>query len=218
MAHGGRSRPDAAFKDAAHSPILVTMEPAIVTEEQRARKRPGRRAAAIQLLVMIAIGGGLAWLKITAHPPPAGAAGDYAEAQKTEGRSRLPGVPSVERGVQWVARAGHGELLYAWQTGNHLRVRVDTAPYTCPKPNWRQWWQSADRGRISIAAYGHFQNAKRKLDPISAGGIDILATWIDGELRGERLDLRFTRQDRYRTAAGDGECMRSETFIARRSG
>jgi hypothetical protein len=218
MAHGGRSRPDAAFKDAAHSPILVTMEPAIIPEEQRARKRPGRRAAAIQLLVMIAIGGGLAWLKVTAHPPPAGAAGDYAEAQKTEGRSRLSSIPWVQGAIAFRARATDGSQLYVWRTGDRLRVRVDTAPYDCARAGWREWWDTTEHATVRITAHDTFNDVRRAHPPVPAGGIDVLTTAVHGTVSEDRIELRLFRRDDYRSAAGNGICQRSETFIARRSG
>jgi hypothetical protein len=98
-----------------------------LADERPVRKRLGRRAAAVQLLVTIAVGGGLAWLKIKVDPPPAGAAEELAEAEKTEGRSRL-------------------------QTGDRLRVRVDTSAHRCSGGDWREWWSTIDRQGIAPAA------------------------------------------------------------------
>ena len=155
-------------------------------------------------------------------PQPAGAdtnaADEYAEAEKTEGRSRLPDIPSVAGATSWRARAEDGSLLYAWRTDDRLRVRVDTAPYDCREAGWREWWESADRGTIPISPDGHFLSAKRKVEPVRAGGVDVLTTWIQGQVRSDGLELRFTRQDSYRTAVGDGNCHRVESFSARRSG
>ena len=198
------------------------MEPTIAppTPEQPRGAGPLRVALgiAVPILVAVAVGGGLAWAKIKADPPPASAAAEATKAEKTEGRSRLPGIPSVHGAIAFRARAADGSLLYAWQTGAQLRVRVDISPYDCSGANWREWWSTAGYTKVKIEADGSFFDGYRHTGPVAAGGIDILTTRIDGYLRGGRLDLRFTRGDDYRSAVGDGVCARGETFSARRSG
>jgi hypothetical protein len=204
---------------AAAISLLGLREPSLyVADERPARKRPGRRAAAIQTIVTIAVGGGLAWAKIQADPPPASAANDYARAEKTEGRSRLPDVPSIDGAIAFRARAADGSLLYAWQTGGQLRVRVDISPYDCSGANWREWWETAEHLMVKIEADGSFFDVRRHTGPVAAGGIDILTSWVEGHVHGGHLDVRFTRKDDYRSAVGDGICQRAESFSARRSG
>jgi hypothetical protein len=126
--------------------------------------------------------------------------------------------PSVDGAITFRARSAEGSLLYVWKTGDRLRVRVDIPPYDCQGTNWREWWTSADRRMIPIAANGHFQNAKRQVEPVGAGGVDVLTTWIEGDVRSDRVELRFVRRDDYRTAVGNGICNRVESFSARRFG
>jgi hypothetical protein len=155
-------------------------------------------------------------------PSPANAADKAAqeavEAERTEGRSRLPDIPSVDGAVAFRARASDGSLLSAWQTGPSLRIRVDTSPSNCSDANWREWWNTAEHIRVKIEADGSFFDVRRSTDPVRAGGVDVLTTWVEGKVRHGVVNVRFTRQDDYRSAVGDGICRRFETFSARRSG
>jgi hypothetical protein len=335
MAHGGRSRPDVAFKDAAHSPIPGTMEPTIIPLQRsafsyragrlelgadtltidhpklhqpmeiplstiakviagpsaevcrrttipagvrtkgatlvlvlaspakvwlrgtlsrevseialaaadpaqaaitlsRLRVEPAAPPTAEQLrdarplrvglglfvpgLIMFALMFGTQYGLRRIFSPNASAADKATKAEKTEGRSRLPDVPSVDGAIAFRGRESDGSLLYAWQTGRSLRVRVDTSPSYCSGADWREWWNTVDRNAITIALDGSFFEVHRQTKPVAAGGVDLLTTTIDGEFRGGRLALRFTRRDDYRSAVGDGICQRAETFSARHSG
>lgn len=71
---------------------------------------------------------------------------------------------------------------------------------------------------VKIEADGSFYDVRRSTDPVAAGGVDVLTTWVEGALRHGVMNLRFTRQDDYRSAVGNGICQRFATFSARRPG
>jgi hypothetical protein len=194
--------------------------PAAPSAEQLRDARPLRVGLGLFVpgLIMFALMFGAQYGLRRTFPSKASAAAKETKAEKTEGRSRLPAVPSVKGAIVFRARAADGSLLYAWQTGDRLRVRVDTSPYDCTGTNWREWWDTSERASIPIAANGTIYDAHRRTDPVPAGGIDILTTYVQGTLHGGLLEISFDRIDDYRSAVGNGVCRRPETFSARRSG
>jgi hypothetical protein len=217
-----------ALADPAQAAIALSRlrvePPAPATAEQLRAAQPLRVAVGIiaPMLVAATVLFGIQYGVRQIIPSPASAADktaqEAAEAQRTEGRSRLPEVPSVGGAIAFRARASDGSLLYAWQTGPSLRVRVDTSPSNCSGANWREWWDTAEHVRVKIEADGSFFDVRRSTDPVPAGGVDILTTWVEGKVRHGVMNVRLTRQDDYRSAVGNGICRRFETFSARRPG
>jgi hypothetical protein len=198
--------------------------PAPPTAEQLRDARPLRAALGLVVptVLMFALMFGVQYGVRQIFPSSASAADKAAQrdadAEKTEGRSRLPGIPSVHGAIAFRSQAADGSLLYAWQAGRSLRIRVDTSPANCTGANWRDWWHTAEHVRVKVEADGSFRDVHRRTDPVASGGVDVLTTWVEGAIRHGVIDVRFTRQDDYRSAVGNGICQRRETFSARRSG
>ncbi len=213
-----------AAADPAQAAITLSrlrVEPAAPpTAEQLRDARPLRVGLGLFVpgLIMFALMFGTQYGLRRVFPPAAGAAEKATEAEKTEGRSRLPKVPSVKGATAFRARAADGSQLYAWRSGRSLRIRVDTSPATCSGANWREWWSTVEHIRVKIETDGSFYDVRRSTDPVPAGGVDVLSTWVEGKIRHGVMNVRLTRQDDYRTSVGNGICRRFERFSARRSG
>jgi hypothetical protein len=155
-------------------------------------------------------------------PQPVSAAAkatdEAAEAEKTEGRSRLDDVPSVRGAISWRARAEDGSLLYAWQTDRRLHVRVDVSSEQCSGGSWREWWWTSDRPGIALESDGSFFDRHHEVAPISSGGVDVADSTVEGSVRRGILALAFRSRNDYRGAYFNDICKRIVSFSARRSG
>ena len=141
---------------------LPVEPPAPPTAEQLRDARPVRVALGLVVptVLMFALMFGVQYGVRQLLPSSAGVAGkateQAGEEKKTEGRASLPKLPPVAGAPTFRARAADGSLLYAWQTGRSLRVRVDTSAHQCSGANWREWWrhsrahQGQDRGRWQL--------------------------------------------------------------------
>ncbi len=194
--------------------------PAPPTPEQLRDARPLRVGLGLFIpgLVMFALMFGTQYGLRRLFPPKASAAAKETKAEKTEGRSGLPRVPSITGAVAFRAHTPDGSLLYAWQTGDRLRVRVDTSAYQCSGGDWRQWWDTTDRRGITLAAGGSFHNYHHEVTPIPSGGVDVADSTIEGRIRRGILTVVFSLRDDYHGAYFNGACQRAETFSARRFG
>jgi hypothetical protein len=217
-----------AAADPAHAAIALSRlrvePPAPPTPEQLRNARPLRVVLGVvaPLLIVATVMFGIQYGVQQVFPAPASAdakaAEELADAERTEGRSRLPHVPSVAGAISWRARAEDGSLLYAWQRDDRLSVRVDTSPQRCSGGSWREWWSTADRPGIKVEADGSFFDRQHGVAPISSGGVDVADSTVEGRVRRGIITLIFHSRDDYRGAYYNGICLRSERFSARHSG